>query len=49
MAYAVIYEKRLGLEPGSIVERMRPIQGLLDRAATSGTGRGSVAHGDAAG
>ncbi len=35
MAYAVIYEKRLGLEPGSILARMRPIQGKLERAAAS--------------
>ncbi len=35
MAYAVIYEKRLGLKPGSIVQRMRPIRGSLDAAATS--------------
>lgn len=27
MAYAVIYEKRLGRKPGSIVQRMRPIVG----------------------
>jgi soluble lytic murein transglycosylase len=35
MAYAVIYEKRLGLKPGSIVQRMRPIRGSLDASVTS--------------
>ncbi len=35
MAYAVIYEKRLGLEPSSLLARMRPIQGKLERAAAS--------------
>jgi len=37
MAYAVIYEKRLGLEPGSIMQRMRPVRGTLERK-TSGSG-----------
>ncbi len=40
MAYAVIYEKRLGLKPGSIVQRMRPIRGSLQTSATSDAGRG---------
>jgi soluble lytic murein transglycosylase len=35
MAYAVIYEKRLGREPGSILERMQPIPGERDRGRTS--------------
>jgi soluble lytic murein transglycosylase len=35
MAYAVIYEMRLGLEPGSIVERMRAIPNKLGAATTS--------------
>ncbi len=35
MSYAVIYEKRLGRAPGSILARMRPIQGKLERAAVS--------------
>jgi peptidoglycan lytic transglycosylase len=30
MAYAVIYEMRLGLKPSSIVQRMRPIAGTAD-------------------
>ena len=34
MAYAVIYEKRLGQEPESIVARMRSIPGTLERAVT---------------
>ena len=35
MAYAVIYEKRLGLMPGSIVARMDPIPGTRERAVTA--------------
>ncbi len=35
MAYAVIYEKRLGKDPGSIVARMRPVPGTLERAVTT--------------
>lgn len=31
MAYGLIYEKRLGLKPGSIINRMRPIQGTLGK------------------
>jgi soluble lytic murein transglycosylase len=41
MAYAIIYEKRLGLEPGSILERMRPIPGTVSRGKTSGQVSGS--------
>ena len=33
MAYSVIYEKRLGLEPGSIVQRMRPIRGPVEQSS----------------
>jgi soluble lytic murein transglycosylase len=32
MAYSIIYEKRLGLEPGSIVQRMRPIRGPVEQS-----------------
>lgn len=39
MAYSVIYEKRLGLKPGSIVRRMRPIRGSLEQATTSDAGK----------
>jgi soluble lytic murein transglycosylase len=40
MAYAVIYEKRLGREPSSIVARMRPVPGTLERAVTTHAGKG---------
>ena len=39
MAYSVIYEKRLGLEPGSIVQRMRPIRGSMQQTTTSNPGK----------
>lgn len=40
MAYAIIYEKRLGQRPASIAARMRPIPGNLERASATGlTGR----------
>jgi len=35
MAYAVIYEKRLGRKPGSIVQRMRPIAGAQDHGGNA--------------
>jgi soluble lytic murein transglycosylase len=34
MSYALIYEQRLGHPPGSILERMRPIEGSEDRTST---------------
>lgn len=39
MAYAVIYEKRLGRKPASIVEKMRPISGTIERAAAVSSGK----------
>ena len=35
MAYGIIYEKRLGLMPGSIVARMDPVPGIRERAVTA--------------
>lgn len=40
MAYAVIYEKRLGREPGSIVARMRSVTGTLEQAVSTHAGQG---------
>ena len=30
MAYAIIYEKRLGRDPASMADRMRPVRGTMD-------------------